>query len=126
MAYNANFGSSSKYKLKGVVLTGFKDPQNDWDSRHQWVYVFHLKDAKTGFELGKELTPYTSYFLICTDATIGKPLINQKDEWLNQKINVYIQPQDFGLTPFMNVGFVTKIELLNQKGRIIKTIPNDK
>jgi hypothetical protein len=122
LAYNANYGSSNNLKLRSVVLAGFKDPQNDWESHHKWVYVFHLKDTKTGFELGKELTPYTSYFLICTDKTIGKPLINQKDEWINQKVNVYVEPRDVGLTPFMNIAFVTKIELLDSKGKVIKTI----
>lgn len=123
LAYEANYGSSSNYKLKGVVLSGFKDPQDDWNPRERnWLYVFHLKDERSGFELGKELTPYTSYFLICTDESIGKPLTKQKDEWLNQKVNVYLQPRDFGLTPFMNVAFVTKIELLDAKGKVIKTI----
>jgi hypothetical protein len=122
VAYNANYGSSNKFKLKNVILAGFKEPQLDWNEREQWLYVFHLKDANTGYELGKELTPYTSFFLIFTDKTIGKSLLEQKDEWLNQKVNVYLQPRDIGLTPLMNVGFVTKIELLDSKGRVIKTI----
>jgi hypothetical protein len=122
LAYNANYGSSNKLKIKSVVLAGFKAPQNEWNPRDHWVYVFHLKDTRPRFELGKELTPYTSYFLICTDETIGKSLINQKENWLNQKVNVYLQARDVGLTPFMNVGFVTKIELLDVKGKVIKTI----
>jgi hypothetical protein len=122
VAYNANYGSSNKLKLKNVVLAGFKEPQNDWEEREQWLYVFHLKDAKSGLELGKELTPYTSSFLIFTDKTIGKSLLQQKNEWLNQKVNVYLEGRDIGLTPLMNVGFVTKIELVDSKGKVIKTI----
>jgi hypothetical protein len=122
VAYKANYGSSNKLKLKNVILAGFKEPQNDWSSRDQWLYVFHLKDTNTGYELGKELTPYTSYFLIFTDKTIGKFLLEQKHEWLNQKVNVYLHPRDIGLTPHMNAGFVTKVELLDSKRRVIKTI----
>jgi hypothetical protein len=106
--------------LRTIKFEGFKDPQREW--AHDWVYVFHLKDTKTGFEHGKELTPYTVYFLICTDETIGKPLIKQKVQWLNQKVNVYLEGRDVGLTPFMNIAFVTKIELLNLQGKVIKTI----
>ena len=116
VAYEANFGSSDKIKLKRIVLIDFKDLQDDW------IYVFHLKDSKTGFELGKELTAQINGFLICTDKTIGKSLLEQKNEWLNQKVNVYLEGRDIGLTPLMNVGFVTKIELLDSKGKVIKTI----
>ncbi|MGI8495087.1 MAG: hypothetical protein ACR2L1_07220 [Pyrinomonadaceae bacterium] len=125
LAYHANYGSSNKFKLKSVVLAGFKNPQDDWNPRDKWIYVFHLKDAATGYELGKDLTPYTSSFLICTDETIGKILIDRKNEWLNQRVNIYLQPRDIGLTPFMNVGFVTKIELLDIKGKVIKTIQSE-
>lgn len=119
-AYEANFGSSRKLKLRNVVLKDIKDLPNDW------IYLFHLKDAKTGFELktGFEVGKGANAgFVLCTDATVGKSLLEQKDEWLNQDVNVYLIGQDVGVSPLKNVGFVTKIELLDSKGIVIKTIP---
>jgi hypothetical protein len=107
---------TSLLKLKNVILVDFKNPPNDW------VYVFHLKDNKSKFEVGKDLTKSTTGFLICTDETIGDVLLEQKDQWINQKVNVYLRGRDMGLTPYMNVGFVIKIELLDSKGKVVKII----
>lgn len=113
---NANFGPYDKFKVVNLTLLGFKNAPDDW------VYVFHLKDEKRGLEVGRELTKFTNTFLICTNDAIGKVLDEQKDEWLNRKINLYIEARDMGLTPYMNVGFVTKLELLDDKGKVVKTL----
>lgn len=111
-----NFASVGKLKIKDIVLADFKILPS------KSVYVFHLKDSKTGFELGKELTKSKTDYFIYTDETIGKSLIDQKDEWLNQKVNVYLEPRNVGLMPLINVGFVMKIELLDKKGKVVKII----
>ena len=100
-------------------MLNFKHIENDW------VYVFHLRDPRTGFESGEALTIFTNDFLICTDETIGKTLVKERDRWLNRKVNMYLSITDRGLTPNLNVGYVTKVELVNGKGQVVETIPDN-
>jgi hypothetical protein len=107
-------------KLSRVVLEGVKHVDNDW------VYVFHLRDPETGLQRGEELTIQTYKFLICTDEEIGKPLLKNRVEWLGHRVNVYLIITDRGLTPNIYVGYVRKIELLNDRGQVLKAFPTER
>lgn len=115
----ANAYTPGRLKLSRVVLAGFKHIEDDW------VYVFHLRDPRTGLQRGEDLTIHTHSFLICTEATIGKPLLEGKDEWLGRRVNVYLRILDRGLTPNIYVGYVTKVELLDDKGRVTRTLQEE-
>ena len=62
-------------------------------------------------------------FSIFADDGIGKLLVEKKAEWINKRVNVYLKITDRGLTPWTNIGLVVKVERLNEKGKIEKTLP---
>lgn len=106
-------------KLSSVVLEDFRSVENDW------VHVFQLYDSRTKVRRGEKSNglPYNAdSFLICTDEEIGKPLLERKEKWLNHRVNVYLYVTDQGLTTHIYVGHVTKIELLDEKARVIDVI----
>ena len=116
-------GTSKTLKISNVVLEdvrGFED---------HWAYLFQLYDERAKFRRGakteKEHPCCKQEFSIFADEEIGKPLLKQKDEWLNKKVNVYVHITDRGLTPLMNIGYVEKVELLDEKGKVEKTLPED-
>ena len=69
---------------------------------------------------GESFDPHD--FLICGSADLGNRLFAEKEKWLNQKINFYAEMQDVGLTVFVFTGYITKIELLDEKGKVVRTI----
>jgi hypothetical protein len=106
-------------KIARVVLEDFRPVEDDW------VHVFQLYDPKSKVRRGEIVDgrPYEAHsFLICTDEEIGKPLLERKDRWLNRSVNVYLKITDRGLTTHMYVGYVTKIELLDEKGHVIESL----
>ena len=106
-------------KLAGVVLEDFRAVERDW------VHVFQLYDPKTKLRRGEVADdgPYDTHaFLICADDEIGKPLLAQKDKWLNRPVNLYLKIGDRALTTHVYVGFAMKIELLDEKGRVTDTL----
>jgi hypothetical protein len=116
-------GKSKTLKIANVVLEdvrGFEE---------HWAYLFQLYDERSKFRRGakteKEHPCCIQEFSIFADEEIGKPLLKQKDEWLNKKVNVYVRITDMGLTPLMNIGYVEKVELLNEKGKVEKSLPED-
>ena len=106
-------------KIARVVLEDFRPVEDDW------VHVFQLYDLKSGVRRGEVVNgrPYGAHsFLICTNEEIGKPLLERKEKWLNRNVNVYLKIIDRGLTTHMYVGYVTKVELLDEKGRVVESI----
>jgi hypothetical protein len=106
-------------KIARVVLEDFRSVEDDW------VHVFQLFDPRSKVRRGEMVNgrPYEAHsFLICTDEEIGKPLLLRKERWLNRSVNVYIKVIDRGLTTHMYVGYVTKVELLDEKGRVIESL----
>lgn len=106
-------------KVTRIVLEDFRTVED------AWVHVFQLYDPKSKVRRGETADglPFEAHsFLICTDEEIGKPLLERKDRWLNRSVNVYLRIYDLGLTTHMYVGYVTKVELLDEKGQVIETI----
>ncbi|MEP7213948.1 MAG: hypothetical protein ABI791_12775 [Acidobacteriota bacterium] len=112
LASRTNHGSSRGLKVKAVVLAGLTVTDDGL------FYILHLKDEKSKFEIKAA----EGSFLVCTYETIGKPLKDKRNEWVDRKVNLYTQARDVGLSPFEYVAFVTKIELLGQEGEVIDTI----
>jgi hypothetical protein len=110
-------------KISNVVLEDVRGFENDW------AYLFQLYDSDDNFRRGaksKNENPCCiQEFSIFADESIGKPLLKRKAEWLNKRANIYVEITDRGLTPFMNVGLVVKVELLNQKGKVEQTLPEN-
>ena len=108
-------------KIANVVLEDVRGFENDW------AHLFQLYDPRTKFRRGakteNENPCCIQEFSIFADENIGKPLLEQKDEWINRRVNVYVQITDRGLTPLMYIGYVVKVELLNEKGKVEKTLP---
>ena len=114
---------SKTLKISNIVLEDVRGFENDW------AHLFQLYDPRTEFRRGakteNENPCCIREFSIFADEGIGKPLLERKDEWLNKRVNVYVKITDRGLTPFMNIGLVVKLELLNEKGEIKRTLPED-
>jgi len=60
--------------------------------------------------------------MICTDTETGRQIMKNKDKWLNRNVNVYFETQDRGLTVGTYVGYVTKIELLDENNKVLETL----
>ncbi|HEX5873013.1 MAG TPA: hypothetical protein VFY60_00105 [Pyrinomonadaceae bacterium] len=101
--------------LEDVRLAGENDP----------ISVLQVYDPRSGARRGEpfEGAPFHPHeFLICTGPEIGKPLAEQKDKWLKQRVNLYAIRQDMGITVWVYTGYVTKIELLDAKGKVVQTL----
>jgi len=107
-------------KISNVILEDVRGFENDW------AHLFQLYDPRTKFRRGakteNENPCCIQEFSIFADEEIGKPLLEQKDEWLNKRVNVYVRITDRGLTPLIYIGYVVKVELLNEKGKVEKTL----
>jgi hypothetical protein len=107
------------FKISNVVLEDLRRIENDN------ISVFQLYDPRTGTRQGEKpekgtFNPYA--FLICAGPDLSNRLFAEKDKWLNQKVNVYAQMEDVGLTVFVYTGYITRIELLDEKRKVVKTI----
>jgi hypothetical protein len=107
-------------KISNVILEDVRGFENDW------AHLFQLYDPRTKFRRGakteNENPCCIQEFSIFADEEIGKPLVEQKDVWLNKRVNVYVRITDRGLTPLTYIGYVVKVELLNEKGKVEKTL----
>ena len=106
-------------KISNVLLEDARKLMDKWDE-----YVLQLYDPRADFRRGikGEKTSFDpSGFLICADE-IGKSLMEHKEKWLNRRVTVYLWIRDMGLTINMYVGYVAKIELLNEKGKVVDTL----
>lgn len=115
----ANNYTPDTLKISNVRLEDVRKLLDEWDE-----YVLQLYDARADFRRGVrgERTAFNAYgFLICAD-DIGKSLTEQREKWLNQRVAVYLWIRDMGLTTNMYVGYVAKIELLNEKGKVMETL----
>lgn len=115
----ANNYTPHTLKISNVLLEDVRKLMDEWDE-----YVLQLYDPRADFRRGikGEKTSFDPYgFLICADE-LGKPLMEQKGKWLNQRVTVYLRIRDMALTTNMYVGYVAKIELLNEKGRVVDTL----
>jgi hypothetical protein len=112
---------SKTLKISNIVLEDVRGFENDW------AHLLQLYDPRTEFRRGakteNENPCCIQEFSIFADESIGKPLLEQKDEWFNKRVNIYVKITDRGLTPFMNIGLVVKLELLSEKGEIERTLP---
>jgi hypothetical protein len=110
-------------KISNVILEDVRGFENDW------AHLFQLYDPRTKFRRGakteNENPCCIREFSIFSDEEIGKPLLEQKDVWVNRRLNIYVQITDRGLTPLTYIGYVVKVELLNEKGKVEKTLPED-
>jgi hypothetical protein len=107
------------FKIPNVVLEDVRRLENDV------IHVLQLYDPKTKFrhgERGKNATFNTYDFLTCTREDLGQALIERKEKWFNRRVNVYLIMQDVGLTVFHYVGYIKKIELLDEKGAVVETL----
>ena len=107
-------------RIRNVTLEEVRGFENDW------VHLFQLYDPRARFRRGafKGASPGSiPEFSIVADEAIGKVLMDQKGEWFNRKVNIYLSITDRGLTPFIYIGYVVKVERLNVKGKVDKVIP---
>lgn len=113
-------GSEKTLKISNVILEDVRGFENDWP------HLFQLYDPREQFRRGAKTESENpcciQEFSIFATEQIGKPLLEQKDEWLNRRVNVYVHATDRGLTPWKNIGLVVKVELLNGKGKVEKTL----
>jgi hypothetical protein len=110
---------SGLFRIPNIVLEDVRPVQNSWP------FVLQLYDPATGFRRGRELkgSPFDPHdFLICAPKDVGTSLFERKDNWRNHKVNIYLIMQDVGLTVFVYAGYVTKLELLDDRGKVIDTI----
>ena len=118
--YGIRHFTDKTLKISNVILEDVRGFKNDW------AHLFQLYDPRTKFRRGakteNENPGNKQEFSIFADEEIGKPLLEQKDEWLNKRVNVYVRITDRGLTPLHNIGYVVKVELLNERGKVEKTI----
>jgi hypothetical protein len=116
---HANNYTPHTLKISNVLLEDVRKLLDVWDE-----YVLQLYDSRADFRLGVkgEKSAFDPYgFLICTDE-LGKPLIEHREKWLNHRVNVYLWIRDMALTTNMYVGYVAKIELLDEKGKVVDTL----
>ena len=108
-------------KIANVVLEDVRAFPNDW------AHLFQLYDPRAKFRRGafreNENPCCIQEFSIFADDGIGKLLVEKKAEWINKRVNVYLNITDRGLTPWTNIGLVVKVERLNEKGKIEETLP---
>ncbi len=108
-------------KIPNVVLEDVRGFENDWP------HLFQLYDPRDRFRRGafkeNENPCCIQEFSIFADVDIGKSLLRQKAEWFGKLVNVYISIQDRGLTPRIYIGYVVRVELLNENGKVAKAIP---
>ena len=117
--YTPHIIKISKVKLEDIRVIG-----------EDWFYGLQLFDPKSNFRRGEkppdaknQKFSFSSYeFLICTDDTVGKQIMANKDKWLNRNVNVYFETQDRGLTIATYVGYVTRIELLDDNNKVLETL----
>lgn len=112
----ANKYTPHTLKISNVLLKDVRRLLDVWDE-----YVLELYDPRADFRLGVKgaETSFDPYgFLICVDE-LAKPLIEQRERWLNHRVNVYLRLRDMGLTTNMYVGYVAKMELLDEKGKVV-------
>lgn len=115
----ANDYTPDTLRISDVVLEDVRKLLDEWDE-----YVLQLHDKRADFRRGirGEQTAFHPHaFLICAD-DIGKSLTEQRGKWLNQRVTVYLRIRDMGLTTNMYVGYVTKIELLDGRGKVLATL----
>ena len=116
----ANAYTPQTLKISNVVLEDVRKLLDQWDE-----YVLQLYDPRAGIRRGVKAQDGSSFdphhFLICA-GDLGKPLIERKEKWLNNKVNVYLRIEDLGLTTNIYVGFVVKIEFQDEKGKVVDTI----
>jgi len=108
------------FKISNVVLEDIRPAGKD-----DPISVFQVYDPRSGFrqsEPFKDAPFHPHGFLICSRSEVVEPLLREKDKWLNQKVNLYAVMRDVGLTIFHYTGYVTKIELLDAKGKVVQTI----
>lgn len=107
------------FKISNVVLEDLRRIENDH------ISVFQLYEPGTGTRQGEKPENATfdpHDFLFCADSDLSNQLFAEKDKWLNQKVNIYVQMQDVGLTVFVYTGYIIKIELLDDKGKVVRTV----
>ena len=108
------------FKIPNVVLEDVR-----LAGERETISVLQVYDPRSGARRGEpfEGSPFHPHgFLICSGPELSKPLVDQKDKWLKQRVNLYAMMQDVGLTVFVYTGYVTKIELLDAKGKVVQTI----
>ncbi|HEU4507336.1 MAG TPA: hypothetical protein VFR78_03790 [Pyrinomonadaceae bacterium] len=108
------------FKIRNVVLEDIR-PAGERDP----VSVLQVYEPRSGARRGEPIEdePFHPWgFLICTGPDIGNVLAEQKDKWLKQRVNLYAQMRDVGLTVFHYTGYVMKIELLDAKGKVVQTL----
>ena len=116
---HANNHTPDTLKISNVLLEDVRKLLDEWDE-----YVLQLYDPRAKLRLGikGEKTSFDPYgFLICVDE-LGKPLTEQKEKRLNQRVTMYLQIRDMALTTNMYVGYVAKIELLNEEGKVVDAL----
>ena len=109
------------FKITNIILEDVRRLENEG------LYILQLYDPKTKVRRGRpgKVAPFDAHdFLTCAGADVGGPLIEQKERWLNRRVNVYLIMQDVGLTVFIYTGYIEKIELLDEKVKVIETIPS--
>ena len=107
-------------RIKNVVLERVRTFEGDW------VHLFQLYDPRAKFRRGVFEGPSPGSipeFAIVTNEAIGKVLVEQKAEWFDRRVNVYLSITDLGLTPLTCVGYVVRVERLNEKGKVDKVVP---
>lgn len=117
----ATRGTDKTIRIQNVILEEVHGFENDW------AHLFQVYDPRARFRRGA-FKHYRSpgsipEFSIFADEGIGKVLIEQKAEWFNRKVNIYLDITDRGLTPWIYIGYVVKVERLNAKGKADKTVP---
>jgi len=108
-------------RISNVILEEVRSFENDWP------HLFQLYDPRKKFRRGA-MSKYDNpcciqEFSIFSDEDIGEILLKRKEDWFGKRVNVYVIITDRGLTPLVYIGYVTKVERLNQKGEVELTIP---
>ena len=120
---HANRYTPHTLKISNVVLEDVRKLVDEWPE-----YLLQLYDPRTDIRLGVKDQDGSSFdphrFLICVDV-LGKPLIEQKEKWLNKRVNVYFLIRDMAITTNIYVGYAVKLELLDEKGKVVDTIAHD-
>lgn len=109
------------FKISNVVLEDIRGAGLVNDP----ISVLQVYDPRSGFRQSEPFKdqPFHQHgFLICTRTEVIQPILQEKDKWLNQRVNLYAVMRDVGLTIFHYTGYVTKIELLDANGKVVQTI----